>query len=110
MAVEPGRYTLASSEGERARLARQAAHARPATERLFRVAGIGAGARVLDVGSGAGDVAMLAAELVGESGSVVGIDRDEAQLDTAATRCADARTAERPFRRRRPQDSACGSL
>jgi ubiquinone/menaquinone biosynthesis C-methylase UbiE len=90
MAVEPDRYTLTSSDAERTRLARQAAHARPVTERLFRVAGIGAGARVLDVGSGAGDVAMLAAELVGESGSVVGIDRDEAQLNVAATRCSEA--------------------
>ena len=90
MAVEPGRYTLASSDVERARLERQGAHARPVTERLFRAAGIGHGARVLDVGSGAGDVAMLAAELVGESGSVVGIDRDDAQLDTAATRCSEA--------------------
>jgi ubiquinone/menaquinone biosynthesis C-methylase UbiE len=31
--------------------------------------------RVLDVGSGAGDVAFLAAALVGAAGEVVGIDR-----------------------------------
>jgi ubiquinone/menaquinone biosynthesis C-methylase UbiE len=38
----------------------------PLTERLFREAGIGAGQRVLDVGFGVGDVAMLAARLVGD--------------------------------------------
>jgi ubiquinone/menaquinone biosynthesis C-methylase UbiE len=85
--AEP-RYTLASSDEERARLARQAEVARPVTERLFRRAGIGPGYRVLDVGSGAGDVAMLAGELVGNSGTVLGIDRDEAQLQTAAARCS----------------------
>jgi ubiquinone/menaquinone biosynthesis C-methylase UbiE len=69
---------------------RQALAQKPFTERLFRAAGITSGARVLDVGSGAGDVAMLAAELVGESGSVVGIDCDEAQVDFAATRCSEA--------------------
>ena len=93
MAVAKGEYTLASSDAERARLARQAERIRPATERLFRSAEIGPGARVLDVGSGAGDVALLVAELVGESGSVVGIDREQAQLDTAARRCADAEFA-----------------
>ena len=84
------RYTLASTDQERARLARQAEAARPVTERLFRRAGIGPGSRVLDVGSGAGDVAMLVAELVGDSGSVTGIDRDQAQLDTATARCVEA--------------------
>ena len=90
MAGARGEYTLASSGAERARLARQAERIRPATERLFRSAEIGPGARVLDVGSGAGDVALVVAELVGEAGSLVGIDRDQAQLDTAARRCAEA--------------------
>jgi ubiquinone/menaquinone biosynthesis C-methylase UbiE len=90
MAGAKGEYTLASSGAERARLARQAERIRPATERLFRTAEIGPGACVLDVGSGAGDVALLVAQLVGESGSVVGVDRDQAQLDTAARRCAEA--------------------
>jgi ubiquinone/menaquinone biosynthesis C-methylase UbiE len=50
---------------------------RPITERLLRSAGIEPGMRVLDIGCGAGDVSMLAAELVGSTGSVVGIDRNE---------------------------------
>jgi SAM-dependent methyltransferase len=45
--------------------------------------------RVLDVGSGAGDVAFLAAELVGESGEVVGADRSAAALARARQRAAE---------------------
>jgi protein-L-isoaspartate O-methyltransferase len=35
------------------------------------------GMRVLDIGCGAGDVSMLVADAVGESGTVVGIDREQ---------------------------------
>jgi SAM-dependent methyltransferase len=42
--------------------------------------------RVLDVGSGAGDVAFLAADLVGNTGEVIGMDRSEAALDVARAR------------------------
>src|SRR5208282_1804889 len=44
------------------------------------------GMRVLDIGTGAGDVAFLAADLVGPTGQVVGVDRSEAALTTARTR------------------------
>ena len=37
--------------------------------------------RVLDVGSGAGDVAFLAADMVGDTGEVVGVDRVPAVLE-----------------------------
>jgi ubiquinone/menaquinone biosynthesis C-methylase UbiE len=57
-----------------------------ATERLFRKAGIGPGMRVLDVGSGAGDVALLARRLVGDVGEVIGTDRDEEQVAFAGRR------------------------
>ena len=42
--------------------------------------------KVLDIGSGAGDVALIAAGLVGPSGTVVGVDSDPAVLDTARER------------------------
>ena len=42
--------------------------------------------RVLDVGSGAGDVTLLLAELVGPQGRVVGVDMNAEILDTAAAR------------------------
>ena len=53
---------------------RQAWLLEPLKERLFREAGIGQGMRVLDLGCGMGDVAMLAARLVGPSGRVVAVD------------------------------------
>ena len=46
------------------------------------------GERVLDVGCGAGALSLAAAELVGESGGVVGIDVSERLLDVARTRSA----------------------
>src|SRR5512147_2249173 len=79
-------YPFVSSEHERQRLMRQADMLSEATERLFLNAGIGPGIRVLDVGSGAGDVALLARKLVGESGEVIGSDRDEDQVDFAGRR------------------------
>jgi ubiquinone/menaquinone biosynthesis C-methylase UbiE len=79
-------YLFESSSDEYARLTRQAALIAPMTERLFRDAGITPGMRVLDVGSGVGDVALLAARLVGPHGSVVGVDRDGSALQTARAR------------------------
>jgi hypothetical protein len=65
-------YILGHSGREMQRLTCHAAILRPFTGRLVRGAGIGRGRRVLDRGCCAGDVSMLAAELVGGSGSVVG--------------------------------------
>ena len=79
-------YILGHSEAEILRLQTQAKILRPITERLLRSAGIRPGMRVLDLGSGAGDVAMLAAELVGPSGWVVGIDRNSQVLSIAMER------------------------
>jgi ubiquinone/menaquinone biosynthesis C-methylase UbiE len=79
-------YVWASSDQERQRLASQGDLLRPATERLFRAAGIGPGARVLDCGSGGGDVSVIVAELVAPSGQVLGIDRDAAQVEAATKR------------------------
>lgn len=42
--------------------------------------------RVLDLGSGPGHVTHLVAELVGEKGAVVGLERDTAMLDVARER------------------------
>jgi ubiquinone/menaquinone biosynthesis C-methylase UbiE len=59
---------------------------RPYTERLLRLAGIQPGMRVLDVGCGAGDVAMLTAQMVGPSGAVTGVDRSAQALALAERR------------------------
>jgi len=99
-------YALARSRAEYERLSRQAAFLRGTTEQLFRAAGLEPGMRILEVGSGAGDVALLAAELVGPEGEVVGVDVDGAALEIARGRAqslglgnvsfveGDARTAE----------------
>jgi len=81
---------LGNTDDEHGRLARQAARFGPYTERLFRDAGIGAGMRVLELGSGAGDVAMLVARLVGPSGEVVGVERDARSIVRARSRIAEA--------------------
>ena len=83
-------YALGHSSAEIQRLANQGAMLRPITERLLRNAGIDAGMRVLDLGCGVGDVSMLAAELVGPAGSVVGIDRSQEVLNMAKERAQDA--------------------
>ena len=44
------------------------------------------GMRVLDIGCGAGDVAMLLAEAVGPAGAVVAIDREPRAIETARAR------------------------
>jgi hypothetical protein len=58
-------YVLGHSDRELARLAEQARLIGPITRRIFERAGIARGMRVLDVGSGVGDVAFLVADLVG---------------------------------------------
>jgi ubiquinone/menaquinone biosynthesis C-methylase UbiE len=83
-------YALGSSDRERQRLMQQGAVLREPLAAAFRAAGLAPGMRVLDIGSGAGDVAMLAAEFVGPTGSVVGLDRDPGSVAWATRRVADA--------------------
>jgi ubiquinone/menaquinone biosynthesis C-methylase UbiE len=92
------KYILGHSGREIQRLMHQAAIVRPITERLLRSAGIGQGMRVLDLGCGAGDVSLLAAELVGPSGSVVGIDRNQAIIAMARQRARRAKFHHVDFR------------
>jgi ubiquinone/menaquinone biosynthesis C-methylase UbiE len=83
-------YLLGGTGHEHERLIRQARIFNPFTERLFRNAGVARGQRVLDIGSGVGDVAMLVAELVGPMGEVVGVERDANTLTKARSRVAEA--------------------
>jgi ubiquinone/menaquinone biosynthesis C-methylase UbiE len=85
-----GDYLLGSSDAEHERLIRQARRLAPVTERFFREAGIGPGQRVLDLGAGVGDVAMLLSRLVGPAGEIVAIERDPRSINRAQTRAAEA--------------------
>lgn len=58
----------------------------PLTSRVLQEAGLRPGMRVLDLGSGAGNVTRLAAGLVGPSGSVLGVDTDPEAVELAARR------------------------
>src|SRR5437899_2866565 len=79
-------YTLGHSEDEFVRLSRQARILDLFSEPLLRRAGIEPGMHVLDVGCAAGDLSFLAANLVGASGQVVGVDRSSEALATARAR------------------------
>jgi len=79
-------YAMGRSEAETRRLTFQHQVYGPLTRRFFQAAGIGAGMKVLDIGSGAGDVALLAADLVGPQGRVVGVDMNAEILETARKR------------------------
>ncbi len=82
-------YALGRTSHETTRLIEQSKIYGKATLRLCERAGISTGMRVLDIGSGAGDVALTVAELVGKSGQVVGVDVNPAILETARQRAAD---------------------
>jgi SAM-dependent methyltransferase len=79
-------YPFADRAAEDERLIAQGRLFDPLTRRLLVHAGLAPGMRVLDLGSGAGNVSRLAAELVGPDGSVVGLERDPAAVELAQRR------------------------
>lgn len=79
-------YALGHSSRELDRLSFQGTVLAPYTRQLLTEAGLTAGMRVLDVGSGSGDVSFLAADLVGSNGYVLGVDRSPAAVDRARTK------------------------
>jgi SAM-dependent methyltransferase len=90
MSAAHEQYALGRSRWEYGRLARQAEIMKPMTRRLFEDAGIRSGMTVLDLGSGAGDVAMLLAEMVGPEGRVIGLDLDHDAMQHARERAIEA--------------------
>src|SRR6266436_1626460 len=86
--IQPKVQTHLLDRAELRRLAMQSAFWGELTEEVLRRAGIGAGMHVLDIDSGAGDVAILATRLIGPSGSVLGIDRSEDAVKRASARAA----------------------
>jgi len=77
------RYVLRGGQWGYERLELLARIRRPDTAEMFRTAGIRPGMRCLDLGCGGGEVTFDLARLVWPTGSVVGIDMDEAMLALA---------------------------
>jgi ubiquinone/menaquinone biosynthesis C-methylase UbiE len=91
-------YALGHSDLELKRLSTQASLIGPITRRFFLEAGIMPGMRVLDVGSGAGDVAILLSHLIDSAGNVVGTDMSARALATARRRAVEAGLSNVSFR------------
>ncbi len=83
-------YLLGHTPAALQRLLVQGQMINPFTRRVFEEAGMTAGMKVLDVGCGPGDVSLLAAALVGETGSVLGIDSSVEALQLARSRAQEA--------------------
>jgi SAM-dependent methyltransferase len=81
-------YPLGRSEAETQRLILQNQIYGPLTRQFLVAAGVTAGMTVVELGAGAGDVALTAAELVGPEGRVICLDVDAEILRTAAARVA----------------------
>jgi SAM-dependent methyltransferase len=79
-------YQLGSDAAELRRLDLQGRVLAPATRTILAAAGIRPGMRVLDLGSGAGDAAFVAAGLAGPTGKVVGIDQSPDAVAKATAR------------------------
>src|SRR5947209_19663893 len=95
--ANPSPYAFGHSQAETERLRRQGTLFNPSTRHFLATAGIGAGMKVLDVGSGAGDVALLVADLVGPQGAVIGVEQDPGVLRTARDRAGAAGLAQVSF-------------
>jgi ubiquinone/menaquinone biosynthesis C-methylase UbiE len=87
-ATNSQQYILGHSDAELARLEHQAQIFGAETREVLRRAGVAPGMRVLDIGCGVGDVSLIAADMVGPSGRVLGIDNAGAALPTARARAA----------------------
>ncbi|MDR7327677.1 MULTISPECIES: methyltransferase domain-containing protein [Catenuloplanes] len=83
-------YVLGYSDAEHRRLRAQARLLQPWTEHFLTAGGLRENMVVLDLGSGAGDVTMAAADVVGPGGRVIGIDRDAGSVARATRRAAEA--------------------
>lgn len=83
-------YVLGSTSGEHERLRRQSRLLDRISRHWLENIGVCAGMRILDVGSGVGDTALLLAGLTGPNAEIVGVDLDESALAIARERVAEA--------------------
>ena len=90
-------YLLGQTPEAIQRLLVQGQMLNPFTRRVLEDAGITRGMKVLDVGCGPGDVSLIAADLVDETGSVLGIDSSVEALHLAQSRVQEASLAQVSF-------------
>ena len=82
-------YVLGHDDVEVQRLLLQGRLYDDYTEHALRLAGLRPGMRVLDIGSGPGDVSFVAARLVGPTGTVLGVDAAPEMIELARARAAE---------------------
>lgn len=115
---DSGTYVLGHVDTEIQRLLLQGRLHNDFTEHVLRLAGLRPGMRVLDVGCGPGDVSIIAARLVGQGGSVLGVDAAADVVGLARSRAAQQglhtvrfeATAMGAIRLNRPVDAVIGRL
>jgi 2-polyprenyl-3-methyl-5-hydroxy-6-metoxy-1,4-benzoquinol methylase len=83
-------YIFSTGDAAMARLRLLQSVFGPSTDLLLRDVGIAPGMHVADIGCGIGSVSCELARLVGDSGSVIGIDLSSAQLKIAASAAEEA--------------------
>jgi ubiquinone/menaquinone biosynthesis C-methylase UbiE len=79
-------YVLGHAPAAIQRLLKQGQLFNPFTRRMLEEAGITSGMKVLDLGCGPGDVSLLVASLVGQTGYVLGVDTKPDVLQMAQAR------------------------
>lgn len=89
MSTTDSTYVLGHADVEVQRLLLQGRLYDDYTEHALRLAGLRPGMRVLDIGSGPGDVSFVAGRLVGPTGSVLGVDAAPAMVELARARAAE---------------------
>ena len=99
VAASESSYVLGHEDVEVQRLLLQGRLYNDYTEHALRLAGLGPGMRVLDVGSGPGDVSLIAARIVGPTGTVLGIDAAPEMITLARARAAEKRLSTVSFAR-----------
>jgi SAM-dependent methyltransferase len=108
--LEKPEYVLGRTHAEHDRLNQQGRLISKITRHFLEEMGLCSGMTVLDVGSGVGDVAIMAARTVAPGGRVVGIDLDESALQMARHRAAAEELSNVQFHACDFQDYTSGGL